>query len=152
MAMLKNIPSVLSPDLLWCLASMGHGERLVLVDRNFPAHEVAQHTSTKRLIELPGLDIPQATRAILSVMPLDDFIPAPVSRMQVVGDPEKLLPMQGEVHAIARDCEGREVGMEALERFDFYEAAKRGFCVVRTSEFRPYGCFLFTMGVIFDKR
>jgi L-fucose mutarotase len=152
MAMLKNIPSVLSPDLLWCLASMGHGERLVLVDRNFPAHEVAQHTSTKRLIELPGLDIPQATRAILSVMPLDDFIPAPVSRMQVVGDPEKLLPMQGEVHAIARDCEGRDVGMEALERFDFYEAAKRGFCVVRTSEFRPYGCFLFTMGVIFDKR
>jgi L-fucose mutarotase len=152
MAMLKNIPSVLSPDLLWCLASMGHGERLVLVDRNFPAHEVAQHTSTKRLIELPGLDIPQATRAILSVMPLDDFSPAPVSRMQVVGDPEKLLPMQGEVHAIARDCEGRDVGMEALERFDFYEAAKRGFCVVRTSEFRPYGCFLFTMGVIFDKR
>lgn len=150
--MLKNIPSVLSPDLLWCLASMGHGERLVLVDRNFPAHDVAQHTSTKRLIELPGLDIPQATRAILSVMPLDDFIPAPVSRMQVVGDPEKLLPMQGEVHAIARDCEGRDVGMEALERFDFYEAAKRGFCVVRTSEFRPYGCFLFTMGVIFDKR
>ena len=53
---------------------MGHGEDLVLVDRNFPALEVARHTSTGRLIELPGLDIPQATRAILSLMPLDDFV------------------------------------------------------------------------------
>lgn len=104
-----------------------------------------------KLIELPGLDIPQATRAILSVMPLDDFIPAPVSRMQVVGEPDKLLPMQAEVHAIAKESECRDIGMEALERFAFYEAAKKGFCVVRTSEFRPYGCFLFTMGVIFDR-
>lgn len=150
--MLKNIPSQLSPDLLWCLASMGHGERLVLVDRNFPAHDVARHTSTGKLIDLPGLDIPQATRAILSVMPLDDFIAAPVSRMKVVDDPDRLLPMQAEVHAIARECEGRDVEMEALERFAFYDAAKQGFAVVRTSEFRPYGCFLFTMGVIFDKR
>ena len=150
--MLKNISNQLSPDLLWCLASMGHGERLVLVDRNFPAHDVVRHTSTAKLIDLPGLDIPQATRAILSVMPLDDFIPCPVSRMKVVDDPDKLLPMQAEVHAIARECEGRDVGMEALERFAFYEAAKQGFAVVRTSEFRPYGCFLFTMGVIFDTR
>ena len=149
--MLKNIPSVLSPDLLWCVAPRGPGGRLVRVDRSFPAHGVAQHPSTRKLIELPGLDIPQATRAILSVMPLDDFIPEPVSRMQVVGDPGKLLPMQAEVHQIAKECEGRDVGMEALERFAFYEAAKKGFCVVRTSEFRPYGCFLFTMGVIFDK-
>ena len=49
--MLKNIPATLSPDLLWCLASMGHAERLVLVDRNFPAHDVARHTSTGKLIE-----------------------------------------------------------------------------------------------------
>lgn len=150
--MLKNIASTISPDLLWCLASMGHADRLVLVDRNFPAVEVAKHTSTGRLIELPGLDIPQAARAILSLMPLDDFVPDPVARMQVVGDPGALLPMQAEVHAIAREMEGRDVGMEALERFAFYEAAKRGFAVVRTSEFRPYGCFLFQMGVIFDSR
>ena len=150
--MLKNVPSTLSPDLLWCLASMGHAERLVLVDRNFPAHDVARHTSTGKLIELPGLDIPQATRAILSVMPLDDFIPNPLSCMEVVGEPDKIIPMQEEVHALAKAAEGRAVGMERLERFAFYEAAKKGFCVVRTSEFRPYGCFLFTMGVIFDKR
>lgn len=150
--MLKNISPSLSPDLLWCLASMGHAERLVLVDRNFPAHDVARHTSTGRLIDLPGLDIPQATKAILSIMPLDDFIANPVSCMQVVGDPERILPMQNEVHEIASAAEGRKIGMESLERFAFYEAAKKGFALVRTAEYRPYGCFLFTMGVIFDKR
>ena len=150
--MLKNIPSHLSPDLLWCLASMGHADRLVLVDRNFPAVDVARCTATGRLIELPGLDIPAATRAILALMPLDDFVPAPVARMEVVGEPLAILPMQAEVLAIARASEGRDIEMETLERFAFYAAAKQGFAVVRTSEFRPYGCFLFQMGVIFDPR
>lgn len=150
--MLKNIPGTASPDLLWCLASMGHADRLVLVDRNFPAVDVARHTSSGRLIELPGLDIVQATRIILSLMPLDDFIPAPVSCMQVVGKPDEILPMQSEVLEIAQAAEGRDFKLERLERFAFYEAAKKGFAVVRTSEFRPYGCFLFTMGVIFDAR
>ena len=85
--MLKNISSVISPDLLWLLASMGHGEDLVLVDRNFPAIQVAKQTSTGRLIELAGLNIPQATRAILSLMPLDHFVEEPVTRMRVVDDP-----------------------------------------------------------------
>ena len=131
---------------------MGHAERLVIVDRNFPAHDVARHTSTGRLIDLPGLDIPQAAEAIFSIMPLDDFIANPVSCMQVVGNPDLILPMQTEVNEIATAAEGRKIGMESLERFAFYEAAKKGFAVVRTAEYRPYGCFLFTMGVIFDKR
>jgi L-fucose mutarotase len=150
--MLKNISSALSPDLLWCLASMGHAERMVLVDRNFPAHDAARHTSSGRVIELPGLDIPAAARAILSVMPLDNFIKAPVSCMKVVGKPKEILPMQKEVHEVAKLAEGRNLEMERLERFAFYDAAKKGFAVVRTAEFRPYGCFLFTMGVIFDPR
>jgi L-fucose mutarotase len=149
---LKNIPATLSPDLLWCLASMGHADRLVIVDRNFPAVEVARHTATQRLIELPGLDIPQTASAILSLMPLDDFVKAPLACMQVVGKPDEILDMQREVHAIARKAEGRGIDMERLERFAFYEAAKKGFAVVRTSEFRPYGCFLLQMGVIFDRR
>ena len=88
--MLKNISSVISPDLLWLLASMGHGDDLVLVDRNFPALQVAKQTSTGRLIELAGLNIPQATRAILSLMPLDHFVEEPVTRMLVVDDPERV--------------------------------------------------------------
>ncbi len=150
--MLKNIPSVISPDLLWLLASMGHGEDLVLVDRNFPALEVARHTSTGRLIELPGLDIPQATRAILSLMPLDDFVETPVMRMKVVGDEDRILEIHEEVAALARELDRPEVKMGALERFAFYDAARKGAAVVRTSEFRSYGCFLFKMGVIFDRR
>jgi L-fucose mutarotase len=146
--MLKNISSVISPDLLWLLASMGHGGDLVLVDRNFPAMQVAKQTSTGRLIELAGLNIPQATRAILSLMPLDHFVEAPVTRMLVVEDPERVLDMQKEVLAIAREAEGRELKMGALERFTFYEMASKGAAVVRTSEFRPYGCFLLKMGVI----
>src|SRR5271156_3622276 len=126
--MLKNISSVISPDLLWLLASMGHGDDLVLVDRNFP----------------------QATRAILSLMPLDHFVEEPVQRMRVVDDPDRLLDMQREVMEIAGEAEGREIKMGALERFAFYELASKGAAVVRTSEFRPYGYFLFKMGVIFD--
>ena len=146
--MLKNISSVISPDLLWLLASMGHGDDLVLVDRNFPALQVAKQTSTGRLIELAGLNIPQATRAILSLMPLDHFVEEPVTRMLVVDDPERVLDMQKEVLAIAREAEGRALKMGALERFAFYEMASKGAAVVRTSEFRPYGCFLIKMGVI----
>jgi L-fucose mutarotase len=146
--MLKNISSVISPDLLWLLASMGHGDDLVLVDRNFPALQVAKQTSTGRLIELAGLNIPQATRAILSLMPLDHFVEEPVTRMLVVDDPERVLDMQKEVLAIAREAEGRALKMGALERFAFYEMASKGAAVVRTSEFRPYGCFLLKMGVI----
>jgi L-fucose mutarotase len=92
--MLKNISSVISPDLLWLLASMGHGDDLVICDRNFPAIQVAKQTSTGRLIEFPGLNIPQATRAILSLMPLDHFVEEPVTRMRVVDDPDTLLEMQ----------------------------------------------------------
>ena len=150
--MLKNISSVISPDLLWLLASMGHGEDLVLVDRNFPAIQVAKQTSTGRLIELAGLNIPQATRAILSLMPLDHFVEEPVTRMRVVDDPNSFLEIQREVIEIAREAECREVKMGALERFAFYEAASKGAAVVRTSEFRPYGCFLFNMCVIVDSR
>ena len=100
--MLKHISSIISPDLLWLLASMGHGDDLVLVDRNFPALQVAKQTSTGRLIELPGLNIPQATRAILSLMPLDHFVEEPVTRMRVVDDPDSILEMQREVIEIAR--------------------------------------------------
>ena len=150
--MLKNIPSTLSPDLLWCLAAMGHADKLVVVDRNFPAVDVARSTSSGLLIELPGLDIPQAVATILRVMPLDDFVKAPLACMQVVGKPDEVLPMQRDVHAIARKAEGRDFEMERLERFAFYDAARKGFAVVRTSEFRPYGCFLLQMGVIFEQQ
>jgi L-fucose mutarotase len=93
---------------------MGHGDDLVLVDRNFPAIQVAKQTSAGRLIEFPGLNIPQATRAILSLVQLDHFVEESVTRMRVVDDPDTLLEMQREMIEIAREVEGREVKMGVI--------------------------------------
>ena len=81
--MLRGIHPLLTADLLHALASMGHGDRIAIVDANFPALSHA-----RRLVSLPGTDAPRALEAILSVMPVDDFEPHPVSVMQVVGNPE----------------------------------------------------------------
>ncbi len=146
--MLKNLHPHLSADLLWALKSMGHGEDLLICDANHPAGTIAKQTVSGRIIEAPGLDIPQAVAAVLTVFPLDTFVPAPVTRMQVVDHPEKVLPMFEEVHRLCEAAEGRKIAMASLERFAFYAAAAKAFAVLRTSEFRPYGCFLLKKGVI----
>jgi len=144
---LKSIHPILSPDLLWILASMGHGDDLVLVDANHPATAIARSTASGRLVTLPGLRMAEAAAAILTVLPIDDFQPAPVRRMEVVGAPEELPPVQREVQAeLARAMPGLE--MQGLERFAFYAAARAGFAVVQVGDARPYGCFLLRKGVI----
>jgi L-fucose mutarotase len=89
--MLLGLDPVLSPDLLHALAAMGHGDRLALVDANYPA------TRGRRLIELPGVDMPRALQAVLSVFPIDTFVPEPCAVMQVVGEPDALPPVQAEM-------------------------------------------------------
>jgi L-fucose mutarotase len=81
-------------------------------------------------------------------MPLDRFVPAPIFRMQVVGDPDRVMPIHERVQATADRLEGRSVGIAALERFEFYAAAKKSFAICRTSDPGPYGCFIFRKGVI----
>ncbi len=71
---------------------MGHGDDLVICDINHPAATIAKDTTYGRLVDMPGCDIPTAARAILSLMPLDTFVPAPVWRMEVVGDPTAQMP------------------------------------------------------------
>ena len=145
--MLKSIHPILSPDLLWVLASMGHGDDLVLVDANHPATAIARSTTSGRLITLPGLRMGEVTAAILTVLPIDYFEPAPVRRMEVIGAPEELPPVQREVQAeLARAVPGLE--MQGLERFAFYGAARTGFAVVQVGDARPYGCFLLRKGII----
>ena len=148
--MLKGVPPIVGAELLWVLESMGHGDDLVLVDRNFPADSVARHTVSGRLVRLAGADCPQAARAILSLFPLDDFVEAPIQRMEVVGEPETLLEVHREVLAEAREAEGREIVMGSIERHAFYAEARKSYAVVQTTEARPYGCFLLKKGVIFD--
>ena len=142
--MLKGLDPLLSPDLLHVLAQMGHGDEIALVDRNFPAASTA-----RRLVRLDGCDPPAAVRAVLSVLPLDTFVDRPLAAMQVVDKPAEIPAVQQQVFAIARELEAREVEVERVERFAFYERARAAFAVVATSEARPYGCVLLTKGVIF---
>jgi L-fucose mutarotase len=144
--MLKGLDPVLGPDLLWVLAAMGHGDDLAVVDANHPAERIAAATTTGRLVRLPGLTMARVVGAILSVLPIDDFEPAPLRRMRVVDDPSQVPPVQAEVMALvgAGDVPG-------LDRFAFYEAASRSFAVVQVGDPRPYGCFLIRKGIIADK-
>jgi len=147
-SVLKNIDAVLNADVLYALCAMGHGDDLVLCDSNFPADSVARQTRLGRLLRIDGANAARAARAILSVMPLDSFVDAPALRMEVVGRPSEVPPVQAEVQAEIDRAEGRRWPMGSIERFAFYEAARRSYCVIATGERRFYGCFLFKKGVI----
>ena len=146
--MLKGIDPRLSAEIVHALMLMGHGDDLVICDVNHPAATIAAETTYGSLLNLPGCGIPAAAEAILSLMPLDTFVPAPVWRMEVVGDPEGVVPIFAALQAVLDRAEGRAVAMARLERFAFYEAAKRAFAIVRTSDPGPYGCFILRKGVI----
>jgi L-fucose mutarotase len=146
--MLKGIDRTLNAELLNVLMSMGHGDDIVLCDVNHPAASIASHTVYGKVIHMSGCDLPRATEAILSLMPLDTFVEAPVFRMKVVDDPEKVLPIVTEIGTIADRSEGQKVTIAALDRFAFYAAAKQAYAIVRTSDPGPYGCFILRKGVI----
>ncbi len=146
--MLKNLDPVLSADLLWVLAAMGHGDDLALVDANHPAETIAGATTSGRLIRLPGLTMQRTARAILSVLPIDDFEPEPLRRMEVVGDAAAIPEVQRAVQAEIDKALGRPAPLAGIERFAFYDQARRAFAVVQVGDPRPYGCFLLRKGVI----
>lgn len=146
--MLKGLDPILSAELLFVLKSMGHGDDIVLCDRNHPASTIAAKTTYGKLVSLMGADLPRLTKAVLSVFPLDTFVTHPVTRMKVVDDPKKIVDAHRVTQQLIDEAEGRPVGMAALERFEFYEAAARSFVIVQTSDAGPYGCFIFKKGVI----
>ena len=146
--MLRNVDPVISAELLYVLMQMGHGDDLVLCDVNHPAVTIAKATTYGKLIDLPGCDIPRATQAVLSLMPLDTFVDEPVMRMRVVGDPDGVVPIFAAMQNAVDACEKRHITIGAYDRFEFYEAAKKSFAIVRTSDPGPYGCFILRKGVI----
>lgn len=146
--MLKNVDPLLTPELLHVLAAMGHGDDLVVCDANFPAASVSQTTTHGSPVYLPGADAASAARAILSLLPLDDFVEAPVTRMEVSGAPDAIPPVQREVQAEVDRAVGRETPIGAIERFAFYDAARRAYAVVATGERRFWACFIFKKGVV----
>ncbi len=146
--MLKGIDQRLSAEIVHVLMLMGHGDDLVICDVNHPAASIAASTTYGKLVDMAGCDLPAATRAILTLLPLDTFVKAPITRMQVVGDPTAERPIFARMQAVADSAEGRPVGIHAMERFAFYAAARQAFAIIRTSDSGPYGCFILTKGVI----
>lgn len=146
--MLKGIDQRLSAEIVHVLMLMGHGDDLVICDVNHPAATIAAQTSYGKLIDMAGCDLPTAAAAILSLMPLDSFVPAPVARMQVVGNPAGVVPIFARMQAMLDRAEGRAVTMQTLERFAFYDAAKAAFAIIRTADSGPYGCFILKKGVV----
>jgi L-fucose mutarotase len=141
---LKNIPNILSPDLLKILMEMGHGDELVIADGNFPAASIAQN-----LIRLDGHGVPEVLEAILKFFPLDTYIEMPVALMAAVEHGEKIKPPIWEVYRkTIKESKERFTEFELVERFAFYERAKKAFAVVATSESALYANIILKKGVV----
>ena len=141
--MLININPILSPELLHALRSMGHGDKLVLADANFPSAALA-----KKLIRLDGANIPNAAKAILSVLPLDSFVDYPVERMEIDGNPDEINDVHQDLIDVLKISAGDKWKVGSIERFKFYEEAKQAYMIVSTTDARAFGCFIITKGVI----
>jgi L-fucose mutarotase len=146
--MLKNISPLLNADVLHALKAMGHGDYLILSDLNFPSDSIARQTVLGKLLRMENTTSAEAAGAILSLMPLDTFIDNAAERMEIVGKPDELPEVQLEVQAAIDKVEGKSWPMKSIERFAFYEKAKKAYCVIQTGERRFYGCFVLTKGVI----
>ena len=142
--MLKGIPDILSPELLKIMMEMGHGDTLVIGDGNFPAASIARDS---RLVRLDGHGVPEILDAILRFFPLDPYVEAPVSLMEVVpGDPVKT-PIWDEYARIVEKYEpGAKIGR--IERFRFYDEARKAYAVVATGETALYANIILQKGVV----
>ncbi len=141
--MLHNIPPILSPDLLHSLRAMGHGDEIVIADANFPGTALGQ-----RCHRLDGISATDALQAILSLLPLDSFVPDPALVMQVVGDPDAVPPVVAEFQSIITQTADNPAQIAQLERFAFYTRAETAFAIVQTGETRLYGNIILKKGVI----
>ncbi|MBN2982037.1 L-fucose mutarotase [Cohnella algarum] len=141
--MLYGISPLISPELLKVLMEMGHGDEIVIGDGNFPAASHAQ-----RLIRCDGHGIPELLDAILRLFPLDPYVEKPVALMQVVPGDTVETPIWNEYLAVIRERAGLEAPFEEVERFAFYERAKKAYAVVATGESALYANVILKKGVV----
>lgn len=146
--MLKGIDPRLNSDVLGTLAAMGHGDMVILCDSNFPAAAIAKRTVLGRPLRMENLTAAEAAEAVLSLMPLDTFVDDFAARMEIVGNPTEIPPVQAEVQAMVDAAEGKPRPLPGVERFAFYDLARQAYAVIQTGERRFYGCFMLRMGVI----
>ncbi|MER8373819.1 RbsD/FucU family protein [Mesorhizobium sp. M1406] len=145
--MLKGINPLLNADVLQALRAMGHGDDLIIADTNFPSDSVARQTALGRLLRIDA-SAAEVAKAVLSLYPLDTFVDDSAARMEIVGKPDEIPPVQREVQKEVDAAEGKSWPMIAVERYAFYERAKQAYCVIQTGERRFYGCFAFRKGVV----
>lgn len=142
--MLKGVPSILTPELLKILMEMGHGDEIVIADGNFPGASMAQ-----RLIRLDGHGVPEVLDATLKFFPLDTYSEEPVGLMEVVkGDPTVPV-IWDEYKTIVEKNEGKRE-IEFIERFEFYERAKKAYAIVATGETALYANIILRKGVVVE--
>jgi len=147
-----GIPRIISPKLLLTLAEMGHGDEIVIADANFPAVSISEAKSKEpRLINMDGHSGPAVLKAILALLPLDQYVTCPAAVMaRVSADEERGLevPIWGEYQKLLSHAEGKEVKLETVERFAFYERAKSCFAVIATGEQALYANLILKKGVL----
>lgn len=140
--MLKNIPSIISPELLKILHEMGHGDEIVIGDGNFPAA-----SNAKKLVRCDGHGVPELLDAILKLLPLDTYVDAPVMLMQVTpGD--DVDPVIWKEYRKIVDAHQNDVKFEEIERFSFYERARDAYAIVATGESALYANVILKKGVV----
>ena len=140
--MLKGIPPILGPDLLYVLRAMGHGDEIAIVDANFPGD-----SSGPQLIRLDGISATDVLDAALTIMPLDTFVNDQAFGMEVVGDPNMREATHKEFDKLIKKHEP-SMKLSMLERFAFYERVHGAFAIIQTGERRLYGNVLLKKGIV----
>lgn len=143
--MLIGIDPALSGELLKILDEMGHGDQLVVADRNYPVY-----SSGRPVVRMGDVGVVRTLRAVLSVFPLDTYVHYPLERMEVENNPGLLAPVQLEVLNLVRAKYLPEIEFGVVPRLEFYERARSARAIIHTLESEPYGCFILTKGVVFE--
>lgn len=146
--MLKGIPKILSPELLKVLAEMGHSDRLVISDGNFPSESMGKDAI---VIRMDGHGVPEILDAILQVFPLDTYVEKPVNLMEVMPGDTVETPIWDVYKEIIAKHDAR--GAQAvgnIERFKFYDEAKTSYCIIATGESALYANVMLQKGVVVD--
>lgn len=144
--MLKGIPKILSPELLKVLCEMGHSDRIVIADGNFPAESMGKNAI---VIRMDGHGTCEVLEAILQVFPLDTYVEHPVQLMEVMKNDPVKTPIWDEYSEIV--CAADERGKKAIgqmERFAFYEEARKAYAIIATGESALYANIMLQKGVI----
>ncbi len=146
--MLKGIPKILSPELLKVLCEMGHSDRICIADGNFPAESMGRDCIVLRM---DGHGVPEILDAILNVFPLDTYVEKPVTLMKLMDcDVGKIPTPIWDTYAeiVAKHDERGSAAVGNIDRFDFYDEAKKCYCIIATGESAVYANVILQKGVV----